>query len=45
MLNIFMYRYAYTSQSYLSYRAVYYYSNECCSGYALVNGECKRKAV
>ena len=42
---VIMYRYAYTRQSYLSYRALYYYSNECCSGYALVNGECKRKAV
>ena len=42
---IIIYRYAYTRQSYISYRALYYYSNECCSGYALVNGECKRKAV
>ena len=42
MFNI-MYRYAYTRQSYTSYRVVYYNSNECCSGYALVNGGCTRK--
>ena len=37
--------YNYYRQSYVSYRTVYYYTSECCSGYALVNGQCRRKTL